>query len=68
MSWTALDDSDTITKSTSILCALSIIHECSGSCKFARRQYETSIEREELCLSSTRIEYEHDYYGTIFII
>ena len=45
-----------VTKSSSILGAVSIICECSGSCKFARRQYETSIEREELCLSSTRTE------------
>ena len=42
-----------VTKSSSILSVVPIIHECSGSCKFVRRQYQTSTEHEELCLSST---------------
>ena len=49
-------------KSSAILKAVSVIHECSarGSCKFAMRRFPRNIERSQLYLSP-RMEYEHDY-------
>ena len=51
-----------VTKPSTVLKAVSVIHECGarGSCKFAMRQCQRTIEREQLYLSS-RVEYEHDY-------
>lgn len=54
-------------KSSAILNAVSVIHECDNLCKFTMKQWPRTIEREQLCLSS-RLEYEHNYTGNYMYI
>ncbi len=44
--------------------AVSIIHECSNSCKFVSKQWPRNIEREQ-CLTS-QIEFQHDYSNSMY--
>ena len=55
------------TKSSAIVNAVSIIHECGDTCKFVTKQWPKNIEREKLYLSS-QIEYEHDFGNSMYYL
>lgn len=53
-------------KSSAILNAVSVVHECGSTCKFVIKQWPGRIEREQYL--SSRIEYEHDYGNSLYYL
>ena len=46
-------------RSSSILKAVSMVHECSNTCQFVTVPFPSNIERERVSMS--RLQYKHDY-------
>ena len=46
-------------KSSEIVRSVSVVHECSETCKFVNKETPRNVEREDISLS--RLEYEHDF-------
>ena len=46
-------------RTSEVLQAVSVIHECTGTCQFITKECPRKVEREEVSLS--RIEYVHDF-------
>ncbi len=61
-----MTDNIFILESVAIGNAVSIIHECSNSCKFVSQQCPRNIEREQ-CLTS-QIEFQHDYSNSMYFL
>ncbi len=61
-----MTDNIFILESFAIGNAVSIIHECSNSCKFVSKQCPRNIEREQ-CLTS-QIEFQHDYSNSMYFL
>ena len=53
-----------VTRSSLVLKAVSVVHECSQTCHFMSADFPRNIEREQVTISS-RIEYKHDYSGNL---
>ena len=49
----------------SLVCSVSVVHECSSSCVFRRqRSSATTVEREKV-LNESSLVYEHDWSNEI---
>lgn len=55
-----------VARSTTVLKAVSMIHECTASCKFSNKQIARNVEREQI--STSRIEYEHDFKNILYCL
>ena len=55
--------SDTVftVKSSAVMKAVSILHECGSSCKFSIQSCSTIVEREERL--SHKLHFQHDWCG-----
>ena len=51
---------------TSLMCSVSVVHQCFGSCVFRERVSRTVVERE--AIESHRIVFEHDWSNDIFCL
>lgn len=51
------------TLSSSVLKAVSVMHECSTTCHFVSKQIPQNIERESVSVS--KLEFEHDFSSNL---
>ena len=49
--------------SSSVVKPVSMVHQCSSSCKFTIKEIPRNVERETV--NGSRIEYEHDFVGSL---
>ena len=53
-----------VVESKTIVREVSIVHECTTSCKYVEKQLSISVERESV--NSNQLVYEHDYQNNYF--
>lgn len=49
------------TRSSFVMKAVSVVHECTDTCQFKNKEVPRNIEREPV--STSRTEFEHDFIG-----
>ncbi len=49
------------TRSSSVMKAVSVVHDCSDTCQFKNKEVPRNIERKPV--STSRTEFEHDFIG-----
>ena len=54
------------TKTSEVLKGVSVIHQCTETCQFIDKECGRNVEREDICLS--RLEYQHDFSGKLYVL